>query len=100
MAVPALGTEAILPDALYPVSAFERTAGISPARRSEAKKHGIELEVLEVGRRKFTTGKNAIDYLHRLAAHTAAPRCPAQFTTMAGPQAGPQAREHFGASRN
>lgn len=57
----------IAPDYIYPLKGFYACSGITPARRSEARKLGIELPTIEVGRRKFVRGADGIAFIERLA---------------------------------
>lgn len=58
----------IAPEYLYPLKGFYAASGVTPARRSEARRQGIELPTIEVGRRKFVRGADGIAYIERLAA--------------------------------
>ncbi|MGD9632737.1 MAG: hypothetical protein AB7G28_25145 [Pirellulales bacterium] len=58
----------IAPERLYPLRGFYAASGITPARRTEARRHGIELPTIDVGRRKFVQGSDAIAFIKALAA--------------------------------
>jgi hypothetical protein len=58
----------IAPERLYSLKGFQAAAGVSSTRMREARRAGIVLPMLEVGRRKFVRGYSAIEYLERLAA--------------------------------
>jgi hypothetical protein len=55
------------PARLYSIRGFHAASGISETRVRMAKRCGIELPSIEVGKRKFVTGQAAIDYIKRLA---------------------------------
>lgn len=55
------------PDRLYAIRGFWAASGISPTRIREAKRCGIELPTLEVGKRKFVRGHLGIEFIVRLA---------------------------------
>ena len=60
---------AIAPGNLYPLRGFYAVSGISPTRVREAKRHhAIELETIDVGKRKFVEGERGIQYIKALAA--------------------------------
>jgi hypothetical protein len=58
----------IAPERLYSIKGFQSAAGVSCTRMREARQAGIVLPALEVGRRKFVRGSDAIWYLEQLAA--------------------------------
>jgi hypothetical protein len=58
----------IAPERLYSLKGFQAAAGVSATRMREARQAGIHLPTIEVGRRKFVRGSDAIDYLERLAS--------------------------------
>jgi hypothetical protein len=58
----------IAPERLYSLRGFQVAAGVSATRIREARKAGIVLPTLEVGRRKFVRGTDGIAYLEQLAA--------------------------------
>jgi hypothetical protein len=58
----------IAPERLYSLKGFQSAAGVSSTRMREARKAGIILPTLEVGRRKFARGTDVIAYIERLAA--------------------------------
>lgn len=65
----AIDVAPIEPLSLYPLGTFHRASGISPTRARAAKReHGIELPTIDVGRRKFVRGSDAIEFIERLAA--------------------------------
>ena len=58
----------IEPKTIYPLTVYEGYSGITPTRRREARLQGVELETVNVGRRKFVMGSAGIDFILRLAA--------------------------------
>lgn len=58
----------IAPERLYSLKGFHAAAGVSPTRMREARRLGVVLPMIEVGRRKFIRGSDAIDYIERLAS--------------------------------
>lgn len=56
------------PARLYSIRGFWAASGVSPTRVREAKRSGIDLPTIEVGRRKFVRGVDAIQFIERLAA--------------------------------
>lgn len=61
----------LAPERLYSLRGFQAAGGISATRVREARRKGIVLPIIEVGRRKFVRGNDAILYLLRLAELTA-----------------------------
>jgi hypothetical protein len=59
----------IAPERLYSIKGFQAAAGVSSTRMREARRAGINLPLLEVGRRKFCRGSDAIAYLEKLAGN-------------------------------
>lgn len=57
----------IAPERLYSLKGFQAAAGVSSTRMREARRAGIVLPSLEVGRRKFVRGVDAIAFIERLA---------------------------------
>lgn len=57
----------IAPERVYALKGFIATSGISSTRMREARQAGITLPTLDVGRRKFVRGTDAIAYLEKLA---------------------------------
>ena len=57
------------PDSVYSLKGFHGF-GVSATRMREARKAGISPKFLEVGRRKFLRGSDAITYLEQLAQLT------------------------------
>lgn len=57
----------IAPERLYSLKGFQAAAGVSSTRMREARRVGIVLPTIEVGRRKFVRGSDAIDYIVALA---------------------------------
>jgi len=55
------------PARLYSIRGFWAASGISPTRIREAKRQGIELPSLEVGKRKFIRGAQGIAFIEQLA---------------------------------
>jgi hypothetical protein len=64
------GLSFIAPERLYTVKGFTAASGVSATRIREARRAGIALPTLEVGRRKFIRGADAIAYIERLARFT------------------------------
>jgi hypothetical protein len=60
------------PARLYSLRGFQADSGISATRISAARKQGIRLTTLEVGKRIFVRGSDAIHYIEQLAAMPAA----------------------------
>jgi hypothetical protein len=56
------------PSRLYSIRGFWTASGISPTRIRQAKRHGVELPTLLVGKRKFVRGADGIAFIERLAA--------------------------------
>jgi hypothetical protein len=54
------------PNCVYSLRGFQGI-GISSTRMREARKAGITLPTIQVGRRKFVRGSDAIEYLERLS---------------------------------
>jgi hypothetical protein len=63
-------TSFIDPDRLYTLEGFKDATGISNTRMREARLRGMAPEVLRVGRRVFIRGRDAIEYIERLAAES------------------------------
>lgn len=57
----------IAPERLYSLRGFQEAAGVSATRMLEARRRGVNLITIDVGRRKFVRGTDAIAYLERLA---------------------------------
>ena len=57
----------LAPERLYTLKGFVAASGVSAARMREARKAGITLSMLQVGRRKFARGVDCIAYLEQLA---------------------------------
>jgi hypothetical protein len=55
------------PRCLYAFKGFIRSSGINQTRMREARKKGIDLPRIRVGRRVFVRGADAIAYIERLA---------------------------------
>ena len=55
------------PHRLYTLHGFQQDAGISPTRIREARRNGVVLPKLKVGRRVFVRGVDGIEYIERLA---------------------------------
>ena len=60
---------AIHADSLYSRRGFIAASGLSETRLREAKHAGIEPRKILVGKRVFIRGKDAIDFIERLAEH-------------------------------
>ncbi len=54
-------------DRLYTLRDFQESSGISPTRIREGKLQGVEPRWIQVGKRKFIHGDDAIDLIERLA---------------------------------
>jgi hypothetical protein len=61
----------IAPERLYSLKGFQAAAGVSQTRMREARREGITLPTIEVGRRKFVRGVDAIAYIEQLATQGA-----------------------------
>ena len=57
----------LAPERLYSLRGFQEAAGISMTRMREARRVGVDLPRMKVGRRVFVKGADAIAYLERLA---------------------------------
>jgi len=57
----------ISPERIYPLRAFQEASGIAPTRMREARMQGVHLPTLDVGRRKYIRGSDAIAYIEKLA---------------------------------
>ena len=55
------------PTCLYTLRGFQQAAGISATRLREARRQGISVPMIRVGRRKFIKGEKAIELIERLA---------------------------------
>ncbi len=53
---------------LYSLKGFYNASGVSPTRVREARRMGIKLPTLDVGKRKFVRGSDAIWFIEQLAA--------------------------------
>ena len=62
---------AIQPDNLYPIETWRSTSGIGRNSEAEARRKGIHLPVLKIGRCKFVQGRDGIEFLRSLAANGA-----------------------------
>lgn len=58
---------AICPERLYPLRAFQEASGVGHTRMREGRLAGIHLKTINVGRRKFCRGTDAIEYLLALS---------------------------------
>ena len=56
------------PDRLYSLKGFQEASGISATRIREGRLQGVEPRWIEVGRRKFLRGVDAIDLVEQLSA--------------------------------
>jgi hypothetical protein len=56
------------PHRLYAIRSFWSASGISPTRIRVAKRRGIELKTVDVGKRKFVRGADGIAFIEALAA--------------------------------
>lgn len=67
----------IAPERLYSLRGYWSASGISPTRIREARRCGIDLPCLEVGKRKFVRGVDGIAFIERLAnrCHAEKLRC-------------------------
>lgn len=59
----------IAPERLYTLRGFQSASGISSTRMREARRQGNECPMLEVGKRKFIRGVDAIQFVERLAQY-------------------------------
>ncbi|HEX5471879.1 MAG TPA: hypothetical protein VFW73_08330 [Lacipirellulaceae bacterium] len=57
----------LAPERLYSLRGFQAAAGVSATRMRYARASGIALPTIDVGRRKFIRGADAIAYIERLA---------------------------------
>ena len=57
----------IAPERLYSLKGFMAASGVNSMRIYKARRAGIELPCLIVGKRKFVRGSDAIAYIERLA---------------------------------
>ena len=64
------------PGCLYTLRGFQAASGISSTRMRSARLQGIVCPMLEVGKRKFIRGADAIAYIERLAELADAPAAP------------------------
>ena len=62
-------TSYIAPERLYSLLGFQAASGVSETRIRAARRRGIELPSLEVGKRKFIRGVDAITFIERLAVN-------------------------------
>ncbi len=62
-------TSYIAPERLYSLKGFQQASGVTATRIHHAKRSGIDLPTLEVGRRKFVRGIDAIEFIEKLAAN-------------------------------
>ena len=62
----------IEPKALYSIQGFRACAGFTPTRMWELAKIGLRPETINVGRRKFIRGADAIAYIEAAARLSAA----------------------------
>jgi hypothetical protein len=60
-------TSFIAPERLYTLRGFQAASGITSTRMYAARRLGIVCPMLEVGRRKFMRGADAIRFIERLA---------------------------------
>ena len=60
----------IAPERLYTLKGFMAASGVSATRMREARKAAVTPPMLEVGRRKFIRGSDAIAYLEQLSQLT------------------------------
>jgi hypothetical protein len=61
----------ISPHYVYPIAGFCSVSGIKYDRIQRAKKDGIPFPGFKIGKRLFIKGSSALEYLDRLAAHSA-----------------------------
>lgn len=61
------GPSFIAPERLYALKSFVIASGISSTRMREARRLGVLLTTIKVGRRIYVRGVDAIDYIERLA---------------------------------
>ena len=53
---------------LYTVKGFHAASGISETRLREARRIGVDIPSIDVGRRRFYRGADVIAFIERLAA--------------------------------
>lgn len=58
----------LCPDRLYTLAGFRVASGIAQTRMREARLQGVVPSQLKVGKRIFIRGRDAIQYVERLAA--------------------------------
>lgn len=64
----AANTSHVDPTCLYTYSGFIRCSGVSKSRIQDARRRGIELATLSVGKRLYVRGADGIAFIERLAA--------------------------------
>jgi len=57
----------LAPERLYSLKGFMAASGINATRICKARRVGVELPCVQVGKRKFVRGADAIAYIERLA---------------------------------
>jgi hypothetical protein len=57
----------IAPERLYSLKGFMAASGINATRICHARRRGIHLPCVQVGKRKFIRGADAIAFIERLA---------------------------------
>lgn len=62
-------TSYIAPERLYSLRGFQQASGVTATRIHHAKRAGIDLPTLAVGRRKFVRGSDGIEFIEKLAAN-------------------------------
>jgi hypothetical protein len=58
----------LAPEYLYSLRGFQTAGGVSSTRMREARKAGIDLPTIAVGKRKYIRGRDAIAYIEQLAS--------------------------------
>jgi hypothetical protein len=55
------------PNRLYTLRGFYNDSGVSPTRVREARREGIEFPTMDMGKRKFIRGHDAIQFIEQLS---------------------------------
>lgn len=55
------------PDCIYTLEGFRRVTGLAQTRMREARLQGLDIPRLTVGKRVFIRGRDAIEYIEKLA---------------------------------
>ncbi|MAT71200.1 MAG: hypothetical protein CMJ58_16945 [Planctomycetaceae bacterium] len=62
------------PERLYSYRGFQISSGISQTRIREARLMGLPLPILKIGRRNYVRGREAIEWMEKLAELTSQPK--------------------------